>query len=183
MLYLALLHYPVMNKDGKIITTAIVNADIHDVARAARTYGVKTFYIVNPVEAQRKLAGEIIKHWQDGYGADFNKLRKEAFSLVRLKKTLQDVIDEIKEENGIEPKTIATTAHQTEGFLTFSSLKEKLENNKLPYLLIFGTGSGLTQKIIKGANFCLEPIRGVDNYNHLAVRSAAVVILDRIRNI
>ncbi len=86
MLYLALLHYPVMNKDGKIITTAIVNADIHDVARAARTYGVKTFYIVNPVEAQRKLAGEIIKHWQDGYGADFNKLRKEAFSLVRLKK-------------------------------------------------------------------------------------------------
>ena len=110
-------------------------------------------------------------------------MRKEAFSLVRLKKTLQDVIDEIKEENGIEPKTIATSAHQTEGFLTFSSLKEKLENNKLPYLLIFGTGSGLTQKIIKGANFCLEPIRGVYNYNHLAVRSAAVVILDRIRNI
>jgi hypothetical protein len=36
-LYLALLHYPVYDKDHKIVTTSITNMDIHDIARSART--------------------------------------------------------------------------------------------------------------------------------------------------
>ena len=38
MLYIVLLHYPVYNKEGKIVTTAIANMDIHDIARLAKTY-------------------------------------------------------------------------------------------------------------------------------------------------
>jgi hypothetical protein len=47
-------------------------------------------------------------------------------------------------------------------------------------LLIFGTGWGIAEEIVNRADHRLEPIKGVENYNHLAVRSAAAIILDRI---
>jgi len=100
MLYVALLHYPVLNKEGKEVTTSVANMDIHDIARAANTYGVKAFYIVNPIEAQREFALEIIRHWQEGYGAEFNRSRKEAFALIRIKNNLSDVLTDIKEDTG-----------------------------------------------------------------------------------
>ena len=79
MLYIVLLHYPVYNKEGKIVTTAIANMDIHDIARLAKTYGAQGFYIVNPILEQRNLAQEIISHWREGYGAHYNKFRQAAF--------------------------------------------------------------------------------------------------------
>ena len=48
-------------------------------------------------------------------------------------------------------------------------------------LLLFGTGWGLTVEVLGQADMVLEPIRGVGDYNHLSVRAAAAVILDRLR--
>ena len=45
--------------------------------------------------------------------------------------------------------------------------------DEAPYLILFGTGWGLTSEI-------LEPIRGKTKYNHLCVRSAVSIILDRL---
>jgi hypothetical protein len=180
MLYVALLHYPVVNKEGKEVTTSVANMDIHDIARAAKTYGVEAFYIVNPIEAQREFAFEIIRHWQEGYGAKFNRSRKEAFALIRIKNNLSDVLTNIKEETGHEPQSIATGVNLPEQNLKFSELQQLLQKEDLPYLLIFGTGSGLAKQVIQEANFQLEPIKGTGDYNHLSVRSAAAIILDRI---
>ncbi len=180
MLYIALLHYPVYNKDGKVVTTAIANMDIHDIARCAKTYDVRGFYIVNPISFQRDLAKDIISHWQEGYGAKFNPARKEAFRVIRLKENIEGVLMEIEEKTGSVPKTIVTGANLKSGLLTFTELKKILRNDRLPYLLIFGTGSGIAEELIDKADFRLEPIKGVKEYNHLAVRSAAAIILDRI---
>lgn len=182
MLYIALLHYPVHNKEGQVVTTAIANMDIHDIARVAKTYGVKCFYIVNPIPAQRNLAGEIIHHWREGYGASFNLFRKEAFKLIGIKKNLDEVLMEIKSETGYMPRTIVTGANLKDRLLTYGELKIFLKNDDLPYLLIFGTGSGIAEEVVSKADFRLEPIKGVGDYNHLAVRSAAAIILDRITN-
>jgi hypothetical protein len=92
MVYIVLLHYPVYNKDRKIVTTSIANMDIHDIARIAKTYSASGFYIVNPIEEQRHLAQEIINHWHQGYGADFNEFRKHAFDLIHVRATLKDVM-------------------------------------------------------------------------------------------
>jgi hypothetical protein len=181
MIYVALLHHPVLNKEGKEVTTSVANMDIHDIARAAKTYGVKAFYIVNPIEAQREFALEIIRHWQEGYGAEFNRSRKEAFALIRIKNNLSDVLTDIEEETGREPQSIATGVNLPEQNLKFSELQQLLQNEDLPYLLIFGTGSGLAKQVIQEANFQLEPIKGTGDYNHLSVRSAAAIMLDRIR--
>jgi hypothetical protein len=180
MLYIALLHYPVYNKEGKVVTTAIANMDIHDIARLARTYGLNGFYVINPVSAQRALAQEIIDHWREGYGATFNQFRKEAFELVSLKKSLSEVTKEIETQTGHVPKKIVTSANFSKRCLTFSSLRKMIKSNNLPYLLIFGTGSGLADEVIQSADYRLEAIKGNGNYNHLAVRSAAAIILDRV---
>ena len=182
MLYIALLHYPVLNKEGQIVTTAVANMDIHDIARVAKTFGANGFYIINPIEAQRDLAAAIIRHWREGYGASFNLFRKEAFELISIKQSINDVLMEIKTKTGYKPKTIVTGANQTKGLLTFGELKSILKKDELPYLLIFGTASGIADEVTEKADFRLEPIKGVGDYNHLAVRSAVAIILDRITN-
>ena len=41
-LYVALLHHPVYDKNGAVVTTAVTNMDVHDFGRLARTYGDAT---------------------------------------------------------------------------------------------------------------------------------------------
>jgi hypothetical protein len=182
MLYIVLLHYPVYNKEGKIVTTAIANMDIHDIARLAKTYGVQGFYIVNPILEQRNRAEEIISHWREGYGANYNKFRKAAFELIRTTESLPDLFADIARETGCLPRTIVTGANFEGDLLKFTELREMLQRSDLPYLLIFGTGSGIASEMVNTADYRLEPIRGQGDYNHLAVRSAVAIVLDRVMN-
>lgn len=180
MLYIALLHYPVTNKEGKVVATAVANMDIHDIARTAKTFGVKKFYVINPVEAQRRLVCQIISHWSEGYGAAYNPSRKEAFENVEIQSNLDDVLVKIAAVHDCQPQIIVTGANFQGELLTCGKLREVLKRNHLPYLLIFGTGSGIAEEVLSQADYRLEPIRGKDGYNHLAVRSAVAVILDRV---
>lgn len=180
MLYIALLHYPVYNKERNVVTTAIANMDIHDIARIAKTYDVQGYYIINPIDEQRKLAGEIVSHWREGYGAGFNKFRKSSFELITIKENLQNVLDDIADKTGLKPQTIVTGANLSGDVLTFAGCRKLLQNNSVPYLLIFGTGSGIADEVVSTADYRLEPIKGVSEYNHLSVRSATAIILDRV---
>ena len=60
-LSIALVHYPVTNKNGEVIASAVTNLDLHDMARSARTYGVKGFYVVTPLEDQKALAAQLMR--------------------------------------------------------------------------------------------------------------------------
>jgi hypothetical protein len=183
MLYIVLLHYPVYNKEGNIVTTAIANMDIHDIARIAKTYGARGFYIVNPILEQRNLAQEIISHWREGYGANYNKFRQAAFELIRTRESLPAVLVAVAQESGCVPQTIVTGANFEGDLLKFTELKEMLQNSNSPYILIFGTGSGIVAEVINKADYRLEPIKSYGNYNHLAVRSAVAIVLDRVMSV
>lgn len=179
-LYIALLHYPVYNKRGDIVTTAVTNVDIHDISRTARTYGVKGFYIITPVEQQQMFVERILHHWQKGYGTTYNPSRKQAFDIVRLEHTLDDTVMAIAKKTRSTVNVVATSASSRKGHLTFEDLKEKASGSTDPFLIVFGTGWGVTQEVIDKADFLVEPIRGNSDYNHLSVRSAAAVTLDRL---
>lgn len=181
-LYLTLLHYPVFDKNGLVVTTSITNMDIHDVARSARTYGVRKFYIVHPVKGLQKLAHKIIAHWSEGYGSQYNETRKEALSLVRLKETLDDAIMDVERECGSKPRVIATSARPLPGGhrVSFAEMREMLREDTNPFLLLLGTGWGLAEAVLARADHVLAPIEGGTDYNHLSVRSAAAIILDRL---
>jgi hypothetical protein len=89
-LAIALLHYPVYNKLHEVVTTALTNLDLHDIARSSRTFGLDRFYIVTPSQDQRALAQRIAGHWQEGWGASYNPDRKEALDIVRVCDTLAE---------------------------------------------------------------------------------------------
>lgn len=178
-LYLALIHHPVYNKNGEVIASAVSNLDLHDISRAAKTYGVQAFYIVTPLEDQRELVERIMSHWTEGVGARYNPDRREALRLIRVAVSLDAVLDEIASNGKGVPVTVVTDAKPNPRNIGYGSLAEMLGGED-PYLLLFGTGWGLTREFIDKADYVLAPIMGHTGYNHLSVRSAVAIVLDRL---
>ncbi len=178
--YVALIHYPMRDKQGDVVATSITNMDLHDISRSCRTFGVLKYYIVTPLEAQMEIAGKVLNHWTEGYGSSYNSNRKKAFENTEIKTSLLEVIDEIERFHGSKPKLVATTAKKVKANTNFEDLKEI--SKKEPVLIMFGTGWGMTDDLFNMADFVLEPIEGPTNFNHLSVRSAVAIMLDRFNN-
>jgi hypothetical protein len=178
-LYVALAHYPVVDKRGDIINSAVTNLDLHDIARAVKTYGVKSFYVVTRLVDQQSLVQKIISHWTEGAGAVYNPARRSALELIKVKSTIVDVAEDIKAIEKIYPKTVVTCARKYPASTAYKDFREILETDK-PHLLIFGTAWGLAEPFISDADYILDPVMGPTDYNHLSVRSAAGIILDRL---
>ncbi|WP_136805271.1 RNA methyltransferase [Desulfosediminicola flagellatus] len=176
---LALVHHPVVNKNGEIIGSAVTNLDLHDIARAAKTFGVDQYYVTTPYEDQQQLVREIVGHWQDGYGAGYNPARKEALSIVQLATSVDEAIEELTERYGKRPLIIVTSAKTYDHTLPYTVVKEKIASGT-PVLLLFGTAHGLAKEVMDVADAVLPPIKGCTDYNHLSVRSAVSIILDRL---
>lgn len=179
-LSIALLHHPVYDKNRQTVATAVTNLDLHDIARAARTYGLFRYFVVTPVPDQRALAERIGTHWREGWGATYNPRRKEALELMRVVATFDEARTELAESFGMPVKTVATGARSRPGSIPCSVLAERLREDEQPYLLMFGTGWGLTDEIFAAADLVLDPITGPGAYNHLSVRSAVAIMLDRL---
>ena len=179
-LYIGLIHYPVYNKNRQRIASAITTFDLHDLSRLARTYGVKRFFVINPLEDQQRLAERVLRHWANGYGATYNRYRKEAIELLRVVPSLEDSITKVMALEGEAPLLVATDAsRQAEGSLKYREAVDII-NAKKPVLLLFGTAWGLDADLISRADHILDPVEGVTDYNHLSVRTAAAIILDRL---
>lgn len=178
-LYIALMHYPVLNKNGAIIASAVTNLDLHDIARVAKTYGVRKFFVVTPLKEQKELVKKLVSHWTDGAGSRYNPKRREALELIRLKDSLTEIIDHLNNTGQGCPKTVVTSAKQNNKSISFSNLRNKLKDGK-PHILVFGTAWGLSENFIAEADYLLEPVMGGSRYNHLSVRCAAAVIMDRL---
>ncbi len=181
-LYVALLHHPVLDKQGDVVTTAVTNMDVHDIARLSRTFGVRAFYVCTPVATLRRLVARIIAHWETGPGAAYNETRRDALALVRQAEDLDGAVADVERDAGEVPAVVATTARDAPGRLGFAALRERLARPGRPQLLVLGTGWGLTDEVLARADDVLEPIRGTGDYAHLSVRSAAAIILDRLRH-
>jgi hypothetical protein len=179
-LSIALLHHPVYDKNRQTVATAITNLDLHDIARAARTYGLFRYFVVTPVPDQRALAERIGRHWREGWGAAYNPQRKEALELMGVVATLDEVRAELAEYYGRPVKTVVTGARSRPESISCHALADRLREDDQPYLLMFGTGWGMTDEIFATADLVLQPIMGPGEYNHLSVRSAAAIILDRL---
>lgn len=176
---LALIHYPVCNRNREIIGSAVTNLDLHDIARAGRTFGVETFYIVTPYGDQQELVNELLAHWLQGPGGAANGLRKEALEIIRICDDLDTVVAQAAAKQGRRPTVLATCARPQAGCRTFAETRQALENGD-SILILFGTAWGLAPEILEWVDGVLPPISGCGEYNHLSVRSAAAIVLDRL---
>lgn len=178
--FLGLVHYPIYNKNLETITTSVTNLDIHDIARSAATYSLERYYLIHPLLTQHKLVSEIIEYWQRGYGSRYNPDRKQALDLVALRESIEAVKEEIAQDYKEPVYTIVTDARQYPNTVSYLKMRSIFDDTLGCYLLLFGTGWGMTKEVIESADYVLEPIYGRGQYNHLSVRSAAAIILDRL---
>jgi hypothetical protein len=178
-LYIGLVHNPVLNQNNETITTSVTNLDIHDLARLALTYNLEKYFIIQPLQKQNSMINELLNYWTNGAGANYNKDRKKAILKVETVRSIEEVLDFVKAKENIIPKIIVTGAKKKNNTVSFKYLRDKINEGGV-YLILFGTGWGLAEEIFKQANYILEPIQGLNEYNHLSVRSAASIIIDRI---
>ncbi len=178
--YIALLHYPMYNKRMDTVTTSITNLDLHDISRAARTYNVEGFYVVHPSQNQHNLLNEILAYWRQGYGAQYNPDRQEAFSILKTAADLDSVIADIERETGNKPLTVATDARIYPDSISCHKMKNLIFSEEQVFIILFGTGWGISQDLIEKCDYILEPVQAGSDYNHLSVRSAVSIILDRL---
>jgi len=179
-LYVGLLHYPVYNRNYQVIASAITTFDLHDISRLAKTYGVKRFFVITPLKDQQKLTEQVRKHWMEGYGAKYNKHRKESLELLAIASTLKEATDAIVRIEGNDPLVIGTDASK-QGHRSISYKKAgEIIKEGTAVIVIFGTAWGLCKEVIEKTDYVLDPIMGKNDYNHLSVRAAAAITLDRL---
>ncbi len=181
-LYIGLVHYPVRNRKGEIVTSALTGLDIPDIARSAKTYEVTRYYVITPLESQRQIAARLVDYWVSSDMSKQSTHRGEALELVRIVATLEESLKEILEEEGLRPLLIGTSAREwPKAQISYKRLRELIESDRAPVYVLFGTGWGLAASLIDQCDYLLPPIVGPGEYNHLSVRAAAAIILDRLR--
>jgi hypothetical protein len=179
-LFVALIHYPVLNRNGRIVTSAITSLDLHDIARSARTYGVRAMYVVHPVAEQREFALRVLDHWRLDNGRLYDSRRREALDLIEMVEDLEAALKAAETITHASPLLVYTSARADSG-MAHVELRNRLENpDGPPLMLMFGTGFGLAPAMRERADLVLDALRGPGEYNHLSVRAAASIILDRI---
>ena len=178
--YIALVHYPVKDREGNVVTTAVTNLDVHDLSRSSRSYALSGYFVVTPIEAQRELVGKILEHWIDGSGKKRVPERGVALSLCQAIDSIEAAKKVIEELHGEAPEVVVTAAKLPGRPPTPpEEIRAKMRANPRPWLILFGTGHGLVADVLAQADYALPPIRpGV--YNHLSVRAACAITLDRL---
>lgn len=184
--YIVLMHSSVVNRRGEPVVTAVTNMDIHDISRSARTFGVKAYFMVTPIEDQHELTSRILKHWREDRSRQYHPDRFEAVSRVRLVRTFDEVKAAIAAQCGEMPEVVLTDARPLPNSISYSEYRKLLMEpgyrNK-PICIVFGTGWGISNSFYPEVHRILAPVygpEGAGGYNHLSVRSAVAIILDRL---
>lgn len=172
-----LAHHPVLDRQGAVVTTAITNLDLHDIARSAFTFGLTDFFVAHPVAAQRELALRVREHWTTGSGARRIPDRKPPMECLRVVESLDAALE------ALGPAEIwVTSAKAANATRSYAEARKALAEPGPAVLLVFGTGWGLAPELSARAGERLEPIRSPrpDGFNHLSVRAAAAISFDRL---
>lgn len=179
----ALVHHPVRDRDGHVVTSAITNVDVHDLARSARTYQLSGYWVVSPIAAQRLLVDRILDHWRNGAGARRVPERTRALAICSPVESVDAAIAAISDREGASPELWVTAAKAPPGktLTSWAEGRERLASRARPVLILFGTAHGLHGALMERADVVLAPIEPGSDFNHLSVRAAAAITFDRLR--
>jgi len=183
---LVLLHYPVTNRAGELITTSVTNLDIHDLARSARTYEMDHYFLVTPILEQKAMLERILAHWHTGKSFEWHPDRAEALSRVKCLPDFQAVKTELIERYpGLPLEVAMPDARPIPGQRSYAEVRRDWESEPEAGIkvVVLGTGWGIAEPFFKEVHTLLGPVygpKGAEGYNHLSVRAAGAVILDRL---
>ncbi len=178
--FIAVLHWPATDRFGNRIITSFTTLDLHDIARPAKTYDVSCYYIAHPVDAQREIIQRQIDYWTSEENKEKQFTRYESVSLVKLVYNYEEVIEDIISTTGKKPITVGTDARTYPNTISYNTLSNMIKTQDKDFLIIFGTGYGIPKSLMDTFDFILEPVYGASDWNHLSVRNAVAIILDRL---
>jgi tRNA (guanine37-N1)-methyltransferase len=179
--YVILAHHPVLDRFGETVTTSVTNFDIHDIARAAATYGLAGYLPVTPVALQREKIERIVSVWREEISQTGAENRGQALGTISVCESIGAALDWVESAEGRRPLVVATTARRRENSVGTAALRAlATAEEPAPLVLIFGTGWGLEESVFSLCDQVLEPVVGVGEFNHLSVRSAVSAYLDRL---
>lgn len=180
-LYVALLHYPMRNREGDIVATSVTSMDVHDIARSARTYDAARYFVITPVPSQRAIAWRIRGFWTEAERIREKSRRGEAMEYVVVAEDLDETIRFIEEAEGKSPFVVATSARPSaKDRIGYEELRSRLRTDAGPVYILFGTGWGMADELIETCDAILPAIMPDADFNHLSVRAAAAIVLDRV---
>ncbi len=181
--YVVLMHDQVLigRKEAVPGTTSVTTIDVHDIARSCATYGIKKFYIVTPLKDQQELLRVFFEFWHTDQGKQYNENRYDAMRAVKVVNNLAEVEADIAQiHQGELPIKIATSARPVSGVTSLAFDDQSVAwQHRRPVLILFGTGQGMTADLLQSCDYVLTPVHGFSGYNHLSVRAAVAIILDR----
>jgi len=180
-LNVALLHDGMVDKTGKTVTTSVTLIDVHDISRSCKTYGVDSLFVVHSSQMMRSLVRTVKQHWDGDFGSRYNPNRQDALGVLSIASDLDEVLMQVERRTGKIPKIIATSAHDGDSRISYGDMTRTMEQSDDSYLVIFGTGWGMGPDLMSRADYILKPIYGPTPYNHLSVRAACAIILDRLQ--
>jgi tRNA (guanine37-N1)-methyltransferase len=178
--YVILMHSQVLLGDDTEGTSSVTSLDIHDIARSACTYGIKKYLLVTPLLDQQRIVKKLLHFWHTDIGIEYNPQRHEALKAVDLVDSFDTALALITKDTGKKPLCIATSARDVENVepLTYYD-QERIWSQERPVVMVFGTARGLAPSVLNRCDYVLGPLEGFSEFNHLSVRSAAAIILDR----
>jgi len=168
----ALVHAPVLNKQGESSATSVSSIDVHDFARTCAFYDVSPVYIVHPAEGMQKFVKDITNHEVEGKRGEWKQGRREVLRAVR---GVADIQDGMKEEDYQLRYTSAEPPADSHPVAA-----ELLQEISGKHLLVFGTGHGLDVDALPNENRWLCSIDGIGKVRHLSVRAALAMYRARL---
>ena len=105
--------------------------------------------------------------------------------VVRAGRTFEEVKAAIAAEQGELPEVVLTDARSFPNSISYADYRKELSNPERtkPVCIVFGTGWGVSDSFYPEVHRILAPVYGPEGdggYNHLSVRAAVAIILDRL---
>jgi hypothetical protein len=174
-LTLVLLHHPVVDRTGAVITSTIDHFDVMDGSRLALTYGLDGFVVVNPEPSQRALMERLLRHGADEAGRE---RERGTFTRTSWAPDLATVVADIVARTGRAPLVVTTSARPDGADIDFATLRASMSDAQV--VLVLGKAWGLAPAAFAASDRRLVPIDAGTGFNHLSVRSAMAILVDRL---
>ena len=180
--YLALVHHPVLDREGAVVTSSVTSLDLHDLSRVGRTYGASGVFVIHPSAPQRAFVERVIGHFVEGQGRALHPQRGETLEFLEVLPSLDALVEAIERKESRRPRFAATTARRVSRAAGYEEARRAIKETDDPLVILFGTGWGLADEALERADLVLLPVRAEADtgFNHLSVRGAAAIVADRI---